>query len=212
MDTRAAIHAALGDRIRLGIVDELTCSDRSPSELAARFRLSGNLLAHHLGVLESAGVVTRVTSAGDKRRRYVRLRPEAMDLIGLGTSHGSGPVVFVCTHNSARSQLAAALWQRHTGHAAASAGTEPAERVHPRAVEAAARTGLDISHAVPRLLAPEDLEHTLVVTVCDRAHEQLQPQGHWWHWSIPDPVETGTRRAFDETLAHLERRITTVSN
>ena len=58
----------------------------------------------------------------------------------------SGPVrvLFVCTRNSARSQLAAAAWARRSGIPAASAGTEPADRVHPRAVRVARRHGLAI--------------------------------------------------------------------
>ena len=52
------------------------------------------------------------------------------------------PILFVCTHNSARSQLAAALWTATTGREALSAGTQPATRVHPGAVAAAARAGL----------------------------------------------------------------------
>ncbi|MDZ7732130.1 MAG: hypothetical protein U5R31_02625 [Acidimicrobiia bacterium] len=70
-----------------------------------------NLLAHHLAVLERAGLVRRDTSSGDRRRRYVRLDDRALD--GLAPRPSQPPptrVVFVCTHNSARSQLAAALW------------------------------------------------------------------------------------------------------
>ena len=70
---RAAVHAALGDPVRLAMVDDLAVSDRSPGELAERFGLRGNLLAHHLDVLEDAGVIERFRSAGDQRRRYVRL-------------------------------------------------------------------------------------------------------------------------------------------
>ncbi|HKX71485.1 MAG TPA: helix-turn-helix domain-containing protein, partial [Acidimicrobiales bacterium] len=74
IDRRAAVHAALGEPLRLAIIDELSSSDRAPSDLAARFGLAGNLLAHHLHVLERVGLIERVVSAGDRRRRYVRLR------------------------------------------------------------------------------------------------------------------------------------------
>ena len=70
---RAALHAALGEPLRLAIVDDLAVSDRSPGELGERHGLSANLLAHHLDVLEAAGAIIRFESAGDRRRRYVRL-------------------------------------------------------------------------------------------------------------------------------------------
>jgi hypothetical protein len=43
--------------------------------------------------------------------------------------------------------------------------------------------------------------------VCDRAHEELDPPEAWLHWSVPDPVEAGTRHAFDATLAELDDRV-----
>jgi hypothetical protein len=46
-----------------------------------------------------------------------------------------------------------------------------------------------------------------VVTVCDRAHEELEPGDDWLHWSVPDPVPTGTKPAFDATVAELAGRI-----
>ena len=58
----------------------------------------------------------------------------------------------MCTHNSARSQLAAALWTQLTNQPADSAGTHPAARVHPGAVAAARRAGLDLTDARPKLL------------------------------------------------------------
>jgi protein-tyrosine-phosphatase len=59
---------------------------------------------------------------------------------------------------------------------------------------------------VPRLLeaVPTD---TQVVTVCDRAHEELRPAPDWWHWSIPDPVESSDPRAFDAVVHELDLRI-----
>ena len=43
--------------------------------------------------------------------------------------------------------------------------------------------------------------------MCDRAHEELDPQPTWLHWSIPDPVPVGTAKAFDATVAELRQRI-----
>ena len=73
--------------------------------------------------------------------------------------------MFVCTRNSARSQLAAALWEEMTEAPAVSAGTHPTARVHPGAVAAAKRVGLDLATAVPRTLPAAGKRPDLVVTV-----------------------------------------------
>ncbi|MFZ4518432.1 MAG: helix-turn-helix domain-containing protein [Microthrixaceae bacterium] len=210
LTTRAARHAALGDPVRLAVVDELVVSDRAPVELCRRLGLGSNLLAHHLDVLESAGLVGRSRSGGDGRRRYVHLHRGAFDdlLHGHGTGRIplEGRVLFVCTRNSARSQLAAALWGPLTGGRAASAGTEPADRVHRGAVAAARRAGLDLSAARPARLDDAPAAD-LIVTVCDRAHEELGDRDGWLHWSVPDPVPARTARSFDATVAELRARI-----
>ena len=210
LETRAGRHAALGDRARLALVDELSVSDRAPVELRRRLGMESNLLAHHLDVLERVGLVERSRSSGDGRRRYVHLLQDA--LVGLAPSRPlpAGPALFVCSANSARSQLAAALWRQATGEPATSAGTDPAPRVHPGAVAAARRAGLDLDGATPHDLADLDALPPLVVTVCDRAHEELGPDDSWLHWSIPDPVPVGTKAAFDAALAELQDRISTV--
>lgn len=211
LELRAARHAALGDPARLAIVDELSTSDRAPIELRRRLDVESNLLAHHLDVLERVGLVERSRSSGDGRRRYVHLRADA--LVGLGPRREipSGPALFVCTANSARSQLAAALWRRATGEVATSAGTHPADRVHPGAVAAARRAGLDLEAAAPQQLVDGEPLPPLVITVCDRAHEELAPGDDRLHWSIPDPVPLGTRAAFDRTIGELHERIRRVT-
>ena len=73
VERRAAVHAALGEPVRLAIVDRLGPGDASPGELAEAVGLGSNLLAHHLKVLEEAGVIRRVRSEGDRRRSYVQL-------------------------------------------------------------------------------------------------------------------------------------------
>jgi protein-tyrosine-phosphatase len=208
---RAAVHAALGEPVRLAIVEDLAASDRSPKELAARFSMPTNLLAHHLDALEDVGLIERFVSAGDRRRRYVRLLRAPLVRLGVATARPAGHVLFVCSHNSARSQLAATLWAARTGGTATSAGTHPAERVHPGAVAAATRAGLDLHDRRPRMLSPG--EHAdLVVTVCDQAHEELEPQPDWWHWSLPDPVADGRPAAFDAVIHELDDRIRAVVN
>ena len=209
LQRRAARHAALGDPVRLAIVEELVCCDRSPRELRERLDIESNLLSHHLDVLEAAGFVERVRSAGDGRRRYVRLLPDALDGLVPTSSATTCEVLFVCSQNSARSQLAAALWHDMVGTPAASAGTRPADRVHPGAVAAADRAGLDLSGAQPCCIADlTDAEvPTVVVTVCDQAHEELPTSAGWLHWSIPDPVVAGTGAAFDAVVDELKDRI-----
>jgi DNA-binding transcriptional ArsR family regulator len=70
---RAALFAALGDPNRLEIAEELSRSDRTPGELVEKFEMSSALLAHHLDVLESAGLIERTESHADRRKRFVRL-------------------------------------------------------------------------------------------------------------------------------------------
>ena len=207
IEWRAAGHAALSDVGRLRVIDSLEVGDVSPRDLAAALGMSSNLLAHHLKVLEAAGLVRRLPSESDGRRTYVRLVPEALAALGrfptppLPTQR----VVFVCSGNSARSQLAAAVWASRTGRPAASAGTRPAERIHPTTVRVARSHGLrllaDRPHATGEVLAIGDS----IVTVCDSADREVTA-AHT-HWSIPDPVRVGTTAAFTETLAELTDRI-----
>ena len=189
------------------MIDELTVSDRSPVELRRLLKVESNLLAHHLDVLDGVGLIERSRSSGDGRRRYVRLRRSALDGLLPGRPVEVAPAMFVCSANSARSQLAAALWSELTGVRADSAGTHPAERVHPAAVAAANRAGLDLSRAEPTALAARDALPPLVITVCDRAHEEVDGNESWLHWSVRDPVPIGTKAAFDTTLRELRERI-----
>ena len=208
---RAARHAALGDPVRLAIAEELVGSDRSPAELRMRFGLESNLLSHHLDVLADAGLVERFRSSGDGRRRYVHLRDEAVGLVA-GPVRRPVPVLFVCTANSARSQLAAAIWREQTGRSARSAGTHPADAVAPGAVSAARRASLDLGRAVPRSLSDVGRPPALVITVCDRAHEELPPDDERLHWSVSDPVPVGTAAAFDRTVAELRVRVSRLTD
>jgi protein-tyrosine-phosphatase len=211
IEQRAAIHAALGEPVRLAIVEDLATSDRAPTDLAHRHGLPGNLLAHHLDVLERVGLIERHVSTGDRRRRYVRLRYDALRApTALGRPR-QGRALFICSHNSARSQLAAALWRARTGDPADSAGTHPGDRVHPGAIAAAKRAGLDLGDARPRALHPADIRVDVVVTVCDRAHEELDTGPEWLHWSITDPAAAGRAGAFDQAVAELDERIAAIS-
>src|SRR5699024_8706336 len=150
VERRAARHAALGDPGRLRIVDLLADGDLSPGQLREDLGLASNLLAHHLAVLEREGLISRSRSEGDRRRSYVRLRTDALDGLLARPDLGAAGVVFVCTGNSARSPLAAALWNRRSPVPAVSVGTRPAPAVAPLAVAVAADHGLDIDDHAPR--------------------------------------------------------------
>ena len=89
------MHAALADPARLHITDVLADGDASPSELAAMLAMPSNLLAHHLQVLEGAGLVTRRRSEGDRRRTYLRLVPGALDTPAGGPARAARRVLFV---------------------------------------------------------------------------------------------------------------------
>jgi len=209
--TRARLHAALGDPHRLAVVDALHFSDRSPSELAEMLGLESNLTAHHLGVLEDVGIVTRVASEGDRRKRYVQLVPSALSGLYVGAGITAKRIVFVCTENSARSQLAEAIWnQRHTVPAT-SAGITPSDELQPGAIDVAARRGIDLTNAYPKPL-PELTGDDLVISVCDRAHDVLAERGEIreLHWSVPDPAVANAAATFDQAADALTDRIATL--
>ncbi len=205
---RARIHAALGDPIRLGIVAELELGDRSFQDLAALVSQPGNLFAHHLGVLEEAGLIERRVSEGDRRRRYLSLNRDPLESLVSTRRLTARSVLFVCSHNSARSQYAAAAWRRRTGHGADSAGTHPARRVDPRAIQVALERGLDLTGFQPK--GYEGLKPTfdLIVSVCDRARETGPPfEAPSLHWSMPDPVAGKGLIAFRSAFNEIDRRI-----
>lgn len=215
LERRAALFAALGEPIRLALVDRLIAGDLSPGELARSLGLGTNLLAHHLRVLEEAGVIRRTRSEGDRRRSYIQLRRDDLTiravartvtaLVGLPATVDR--VLFVCTANSARSQLAAASWNSVSPIPAASAGTHPAAQVHPRAVQVARRHGMDLESAVPADIESVRRGDELIVAVCDNAHEEL-PQGlQRLHWSVPDPAGSDTDEAFEDAYVALNQRV-----
>jgi len=212
------MHAALGEPVRLAMAEALLLSDASPGELSAKLGLTTNLMAHHLRVLEEAGLVRRARSEGDGRRSYVQLRadvPEVLALFagqlrGLPLHDGRDRVVFVCTHNSARSQLAALAWRTASSVPARSAGTHPAAHVHPRALRTAKRHGLALERAhtarLEDVLQPGDL----LVAVCDNAYEELSATNGRrpaLHWAVPDPVRTDTDPAFEAAYTQIRRRV-----
>jgi len=211
IEARSRMHAALGVPVRLAIIDHIGLKDASPGELGTTFGIAPNLLAHHLRVLEDTGLIRRVRSEGDQRRTYVQLRldhPMVAALPGSGTQLAAPRVVFVCTHNSARSQLAAAAWNRTHSVFATSAGTRPADRVHRRAISTGGRHGLRLGRAktadAAAVLRPGDL----VVAVCDNAYEELTGRdGAALHWAVPDPARIDTDAAFERAYQDITRRV-----
>jgi protein-tyrosine-phosphatase/DNA-binding transcriptional ArsR family regulator len=206
LERRAALHTALSEPARLRIVDTLAVGDAAPSELAAMLDMSSNLLAHHLRVLESEGLLTRTRSEGDKRRSYLRLEPATLDELIPSALHPAERVLFVCTANTARSQLAAALWRHASAVPATSAGTHPASRIDPGAIATAERHRLPLRRVRPRPIADIRADGDLVITVCDLAHEELRDRTDL-HWSVADPARAGTAAAFDHAYNELTRRV-----
>jgi len=124
-------------------------------------------------------------------------------------------VLFVCTGNSARSQMAEG-WLRHLSGGrveAASAGTEP-KGLHPLAVRVMAERGVDVSGQRSKPLSEvADQAFDLVVTVCDRARQNCPvfPGARTLHWDLPDPASVDgpeeALRLFREVRDELERRV-----
>lgn len=126
-------------------------------------------------------------------------------------------VLFLCTRNSARSQIAEALLRLHGGDRfiVASAGTEPAEKVHPAALDVIEMIGGDPTAHHPKSCDKvADQGWDIVITVCDRAREtcpRFPGRPAVVHWGMEDPAaiadDDAGRRAFRDTMSMLRRRI-----
>ncbi|MCW6003272.1 helix-turn-helix domain-containing protein [Micromonospora sp. CPCC 205371] len=214
VERRSRIYAALGDPARLAIVDALALGDASPGEIGHHLGMPTNLVAHHVKTLVDVGLVVRTRSEGDRRRTYLRLQPDTLAALTAPPLAAADRVVFVCTHNSARSQLAAALWRQRAAGPAASAGTRPAAKVHPRAVKVAHRHGLTLDPTGTAHVTDVVHDGDLVIAVCDNAYEDLTgqhvaagPARPRLHWSIPDPVRVDTDAAFETAYTDIAARI-----
>jgi arsenate reductase len=118
-------------------------------------------------------------------------------------------VLFVCLHNAGRSQMSEALFSRASAgrHEARSAGTEPAQHVHPGVVEAMREIGIDLSGRSPRMLERSDAEWAdLVVTMgCGDSCPYI-PGKRYLDWELEDP----SGRPLEEVRAtrdEIERRV-----
>jgi arsenate reductase (thioredoxin) len=98
--------------------------------------------------------------------------------------------LFVCLHNAGRSQMSAALFERAAGgrHRALSAGTTPAERVHPEVVEVMREVGIDLSDRTPKRLTAELAEQADVVVTMGCGDEcPYIPGRRYLDWALEDP-------------------------
>jgi arsenate reductase len=122
-------------------------------------------------------------------------------------------VLFVCVQNAGRSQIAQALFERSAGgrHEARSAGSRPAERVHPEVVEAMRELGIDVAGRVPRGLAPADLEwadHVVTMGCGDEC--PVVPGARYQDWQLDDPAGRplhDVRELRDEIVERIEHLV-----
>jgi protein-tyrosine-phosphatase len=227
---------AVGHPLRWQLLVELGRSDRSVRELVVVVGEPQNLVSYHLGKLREVGLVSARKSSADGRDAYY-----AADLARLGSSlsatgaalhpglalasepPAAGPseaagsparVLFLCTGNSARSQIAEALLSVRSGGRveARSAGSAP-KPLRPEAVRVVReQVDLDISAWAPKHLEVfADERFDRVITLCDRVKEvcpEWPGAPETAHWSIPDPAaEPSGVGAFRAVAAELDLRI-----
>jgi protein-tyrosine-phosphatase/DNA-binding transcriptional ArsR family regulator len=240
MTTDSAPPAILGliaDPHRWRLLAELARSDRRVGELTELVGKPQNQVSYHLAELRNAGLVTARRSSADRRDVYyradlhrcrelladasgdlhpgVRLAPTSTHLPATTPSRPPR-VLFLCTGNSARSQIAEALLIERSRHTitARSAGSHPKE-LHPDAVRVMAERGIDIAgNATKHLRRFARMRFDRVITLCDKLREtcpDLPGASATAHWSIPDPA-TGTAGestylAFRQVADELEWRI-----
>src|SRR5687767_2946913 len=226
-----------GHPLRWRLLSELARSDRRVGELCTLAGRRQSLVSYHLRQLRDGGLVSMRRSAADGRDTYYVLDlPRCGELLasaGVSLHPGLAPaprprpardpgatparVLFLCTGNSARSQIAEALAERLSGGAvrAASAGSHP-KPLHPNAVRVMRDRRIDISARRSKHLGEFAGRHfDYVISLCDRVREvcpEFPGAPEVIHWSIPDPArEPGgdeeTLPAFERTAAELEIRI-----
>lgn len=224
-----AFVTAAGHPVRWRLLRELAHGDFAVHELTALLDQPQNLVSYHLGKLRRAELVTSRRSSADGRDTYYSLDlPRCRDLLsGTGAAlhpglrltrptplvPAGGRVLFLCTGNSSRSQMAEALLRVHTAGSvqAFSAGSRP-KAIHPYAVSVMAARGIDLTTARPKHLDEfTGRRFDLVITLCDRVKE-VCPEfpGHPRpvHWSLPDPAaDPGGRPAFERAADDLAQRI-----
>jgi protein-tyrosine-phosphatase len=228
----------VADPVRWRLLDELGRSDRRVGELCELVDKPQSLVSYHLRELRTAGLVSARQSAADGRDTYyqanlgrcaellsatgtalhpaVRLAPLEVDT--PIAARGRKPrVLFLCTGNSSRSQIAEALLEHRTRGAVAarSAGSHP-KPLHPNAVRVMAERGIDISdHRSKHLDRFTHQRFDQVITLCDKVREVCPEfDGHPTaaHWSMADPAAEGSDadtnyRAFVRTADEIDSRV-----
>jgi protein-tyrosine-phosphatase/DNA-binding transcriptional ArsR family regulator len=215
---------------------ELARSDLRVGELCARVEVPQNLVSYHLGRLRSAQLVTSRRSAADGRDSYyvldlgrcgdllaetaAALHPALRSPLAPSAAvrpHRRTRVLYLCTGNSARSQMAESLTEQLGAGAieASSAGSHP-KPLHPDAVRAMRERGIDIEGRHSKHLT-EFIGHRFdyVITLCDRVREvcpEFPDHPELIHWSVPDPAREGANDrdsypAFVRTADELATRI-----
>lgn len=224
--------------VRWRLLSELAGSDRRVGELCGLLDRPQSLVSYHLARLRAAGMVSKRRSSADGRDSYYLLElascRELLAASGEALHPGLGltppacarprvsgrrrtRVLFSCTGNSARSQIAEALTGRLSAGAIEgfSAGSHP-KPLHPNAVRVMREHGIDLAGRRSKPLSEfSGQRFDYVVTLCDRVRE-VCPEfpGHpgLVHWSIPDPAREGTTDeetypAFQRTATELAARI-----
>lgn len=216
----------VADPHRWRLLTELAQSDRRVSELTGLLGEPQNLVSYHLRALRDAGLVSSRRSSHDGRDAYYRvdLAHCAEVLSGAAASIDPGlrlgvippsprrgrgrkpKVLFLCTGNSARSQMAEALLTHLSQGtiAAWSAGSAP-KPLHPDAVRVMARRGIDIATNRSKhfdTFATTSFDR--VVTLCDKVREVCPEYPGAMHWSTPEPTAWD---GFVEVADDLETRI-----
>lgn len=229
----------LAHDVRWQILAALARSDLRVQELVAVVDKPINLVSYHLKLLRGSEIVHERRSSADGRDIYYSLdlallyelyRRSGAQLhpglaVGLAAQQhvdGGGPlrVLFVCTQNRARSQMAEGILRHLSGGQVMvqSAGIRPGE-VHPLAVQTLGELGIDITaQRAKHLDAVANRVFDRVITVCDQAREQcpsFSGSPDCIHWSIADPIaaaeqladESARREVFARTAQELSARI-----
>jgi ArsR family transcriptional regulator, arsenate/arsenite/antimonite-responsive transcriptional repressor / arsenate reductase (thioredoxin) len=239
LDDPPEVFGLVSHRLRWRLLRELGRSDRTVGELTQLVGERQSLVSYHLAQLRAGGLVRARRSSADGRDSYYTVDlahcgqqlGEASGALHPGltvAAHRSAPhaphprgrrrrVLFLCTGNSARSQMAEALIEHLSdGHVAGeSAGSQP-KALHPHAVRVMSRRGIDIStNRTKHLDEFVSVSFDAVITLCDRVREvcpEFSSQPARVHWSMADPAiadDDGqpSLGAFERTADELEARI-----
>jgi ArsR family transcriptional regulator, arsenate/arsenite/antimonite-responsive transcriptional repressor / arsenate reductase (thioredoxin) len=216
-----------GHPLRWRLLSELARSDRRVGELCEVAGRRQSLVSYHLRQLRDGGLVSVRRSTADGRDSYyvldlarcsellssagASLHPGLAQTTARDHRSARASVLFLCTGNSARSQIAEALCEQLSGGAmsAASAGSHP-KPLHPNAVRVMHERGIDLAGRRSKHLSEFSRRRfDYVISLCDRVREVCPefPGGpELIHWSIPDPAREGG--SDDETLPAFERTAT----